>query len=206
MSPSETSVEPEISRVVVVPGFRAGPESHWFPWLLDELGAYDIDATIVALPSPDAPDEKTWAQAIDEHVGGVDSTTWLVGHSLGCITVLRHLLRRADPWELGGLVLVAGFTGTLPVLPELDEILATDPPVESLVAHVRTIALVGSDNDPVVAADATDALAQRLQAQVDLVSGAGHFLETDGVRELPIVLDKIIGVAARPGGPSGSSV
>jgi predicted alpha/beta hydrolase family esterase len=206
MPTSEISAEPDISRVIVVPGFRAGPESHWFPWLLDELAVHNIDATVVALPNPDAPDEQLWAQAIADHVGEVDKTTWLVGHSLGCISVLRHLLQRADRWELGGLVLVAGFTGTLPVLPELDDILAMDPPVESLAAHVGTIALIGSDNDPVVPTDATNALAQRLNARVDVVSGAGHFLDTDGVRELSIVLDKIVGVAARPGGPSGSSV
>ncbi|MBL3687527.1 serine hydrolase family protein [Leucobacter zeae] len=93
--------------------------------------------------------------------------------------------------RLGALVLVAGFGTALDSLPELDGF--TDSAMSGVDAAriprlVRRIATLRSDADEIVPASASDALADALGAPVEIVRGAGHFLDREGVRALPEAL------------------
>ncbi|WP_424346360.1 RBBP9/YdeN family alpha/beta hydrolase [Kocuria sp. CH-021] len=200
--------EPDVRRVVVVHGYDAAPDQHWFPWLRDRLTAEGVRTDVVELPEPSFPEAGAWLAAVARAVGEPDRHTHLVGHSLGCVTLLRHLAGLPRPWELGGLVLVAGFTGPLGSVPLLDGFLAEDVDVSAVRAHARRRLVLRSDDDPTVPAAATEALAERLGAPVRVVPGAGHFCGSDGVTRLPAVLDALVprggpGAAARAetGGP-----
>jgi predicted alpha/beta hydrolase family esterase len=120
-----------------------------------------------------------------------DATTVVVAHSLGVVTVLRVLETLPEPWELGGLVLVAGFTEPLEALPELDGFLATDVAVERMATSIRKRTVLRSDTDPFVPPEASDDLARRLRARLQVYAGAGHFMAEDGVTRLPALLDLI---------------
>ncbi|ROZ64270.1 hypothetical protein EDL96_03130 [Kocuria soli] len=50
-------------------------------------------------------------------------------------------------------------------------------------------AVLRSDNDALVPADLSDDFAHQLGIQARVVPGAGHFLDDDGVTELPAVLE-----------------
>ena len=178
-----------LRRVLIVHGFAAAPDAHWFPWLCDSLDTAGIDATVVTMPSPDAPKAAAWQDAVGEAIGVPDAGTWIVAHSLGGITVLRALAALTDPWQLGGLVLVSGFTGALKSLPVLDEYLSTDVDAERIANNIRVRAVVRSDADVFVPTEASNELAQRLNAELHIQPGAGHFLTEDGVSDLPLVLD-----------------
>lgn len=196
--------EPDVRRVVVVHGYDAAPDQHWFPWLRERLTAEGVRTVVVELPEPSFPEAGAWLAAVARAVGEPDRHTHLVGHSLGCITLLRHLAGLPGPWTLGGLVLVAGFTGRLEGVPLLDEFLAEDVDVTAVRANVRRRLVLRSDDDPTVPAAATEALAERLGATVRVVPRAGHFCGSDGVTRLPTVLDALVppgGSGARaPGG------
>jgi predicted alpha/beta hydrolase family esterase len=103
--------------------------------------------------------------------------------------VLRALAALTEPWQLGGLVLVSGFTGALKSLPVLDEYLSTDVDAERIAKNIGVRAMIRSDADAFVPTAASDELAQRLNAELRIQPGAGHFLTEDGVSALPIVLD-----------------
>lgn len=180
-------------RVVIVPGYGATPADHWFPWLRGSLTADAIDAAIVSLPTPDAPVAPAWEAAVADALGVPDADTWVVAHSLGSITTLRVLAALREPWSLGGLVLVSGFTTPLDALPVLDGYLAADVDAERLREHVATRFMIRSDADGIVPPSASDALAERLAATLRIVPGAGHFLADDGVTELPAVRDALLG-------------
>lgn len=177
-----------IYRAVIVHGYAADPTRHWFPWLTDHLAASGVEVTCVALPDPMSPDAAAWQEAVAEVLATPDESTWVIAHSLGVITTVRHLVGLAEPWSLGGLVAVSGFTGTLPTLPVLDAFLATAPDLTPVAAHTMRRVVVRSDDDPIVPLAATDALATSLGAEKVVVPGAGHFLDEDGITALPALL------------------
>lgn len=174
-------------RVVVLHGYGADSTAHWFPWLRDTLIGDGMEASVVDLPRSDAPEARTWEIELDRALGEMNQHTWIVGHSLGGITALRVLAARPAGWRLGGLVLVAGFTGTLPTLPILDDYLAADVDVERLAPRINTRVLVISDDDGFVPPSASKRLAERLDAELVVQAGAGHFLAEDGITALPVV-------------------
>lgn len=178
-----------LRRVLIVHGYAAAPDAHWFPWLRDSLDTAGVDATVVALPAPDAPNAAAWTGTVSKAIGVPDAGTWIVAHSLGGITVLRALAALTGPWQLGGLVLVSGFTGALKSLPVLDKYLSADVDAERIAKNIGVRAMVRSDADAFVPTAASDVLAERLKAELHIQPDAGHFLAEDGVQNLPLVLD-----------------
>ncbi|RWZ67945.1 serine hydrolase family protein [Labedella populi] len=173
-------------RIVVAHGYLADPTRHWFPWLVEHYGAGTI--TVLEFPEPDDPDLGSWVHTAAAGIGAVDEETILLGHSLGCVTLLHVLNRLEQPWRLGGLVLVSGFVDRLPNLPKLDRF--TEEPLDLDRVRRNTTArhVLRSDDDETVAPDITDRLAMLLDAPVTIVPGGGHFVDRQGHRSLPAVL------------------
>jgi len=181
-----------VQRVVIVHGYESSPDANWFPWLQSTLEAEGIAVTVVPLPDPDDPDKAAWENAVSAALGMPDAATVVVAHSLGAVTALQVLAAKPEPWELGGLVLVAGFTEPLKALPELDGFLATDVDVERVATRIGQRTVIRSDADPFVPPAASDDLAKRLDARLQIHPGAGHFMTDDGVTSLPALLDLIL--------------
>ncbi|WP_271985429.1 RBBP9/YdeN family alpha/beta hydrolase [Pseudoclavibacter terrae] len=193
MAPASTDPAHLPARVIIVHGFRANVDAHWFPWLRDALADRGIEATSVELPLPEAPNAADWEREVALALGTPDERTWIVGHSLGAVTALRALAAQLGDWRLGGVVFVSGFTGTLDTLPDLDDYLAEDVDAERVAERISTRVVIRSDDDTLVPAAASDALARRLSAEVRVQPGAGHFLEATGMTSLPVVLDALLG-------------
>ncbi|WP_328322435.1 alpha/beta hydrolase [Kribbella sp. NBC_00382] len=175
-------------RASIIHGYAATPEDHWFGWLADQLEADGIPTTIPRLPDPQHPDPTRWAAAVRTAVGTPDENSTIIAHSLGCLTVLRHLNALPTPWRLGTLVLVAGFVDPLPALPELDDYIADGCPLGGVSANVDQLTLIRSDADPYVPAPHTDRLAALLGTTPKIIPAAGHFLTSDGFTTLPQAL------------------
>jgi hypothetical protein len=178
-------------RASIIHGYGASPEDHWFGWLGGQLDAGGIPTTIPRLPNPQGPDPTQWAEAVRIEVGTPDEKSIIVAHSLGCLTVLRHLRSLRAPWRVGDLVLVSGFVDHLPALPELDTFIGDGFNTEGISNHVDRLTIIRSDADPYVPRGHTDRLAHLLGASAKVVPGAGHFLASDGVAALPEVLEEI---------------
>lgn len=174
-------------RIVVVHGYLANPQMHWFPWLREhyaEALGHDI-VQVPALPNSTSPELEPWVSALSAAVGAVDDETVLIGHSLGSITTLRVLERMPRPWRLRGLISVAGFAEPLPNLPKLDPFTAKPVEFPAIVAGARQRHIVGSDNDTTVAPALTAALASKLDAPLTIIPGGGHFVQRQGCRSIP---------------------
>ena len=178
-------------RASIIHGYGATPEDHWFGWLAGQLRADGIPTTIPALPNPQAPDPAQWTDAVRTDLGTPDEHSIVVAHSLGCLTVLRHLRSLPSPWRLGTLVLVSGFVDRLPALPDLNAYIGHGCDVTGLGNHVDRLTIIRSDADPYVPPGHTDRLADLLGISVQVVPGAGHFLASDGVTSLREVRDAI---------------
>ncbi|WP_188552130.1 RBBP9/YdeN family alpha/beta hydrolase [Sediminivirga luteola] len=180
-----------LSRALIFHGHAATPENPWFSWVADELEHHGTCAIIPPLPDPYAPETTAWEGTIESTLGEPDERTVVIAHSLGCLAVLRYLSSLRTDWNLGGLVLVSGFTRKLPALPELDGFITSGLDVSTVRQRVQKIPVLRSDNDGLVPSAFSDELATLLGVKAHVQSGAGHFLAEDGVTELPRLLDWI---------------
>ena len=201
MSNSDTTGIPRneipYDRVVVVHGFGATVDDHWFPWLSEEVGAERV-----AMPDPEHPDADVWTTLVTEAIGALTPTTAVVAHSLGCITAVRAInrLAAADPSSrLGALVAVSPFHRPVPPVTDfapLDAFIVdgglhlfldgADVPAAAPITLSRTV--IRSDDDPIIPAALSDDFAAALDARVEIVPGAGHFLGGDGHTRLDAAL------------------
>lgn len=78
--------------------------SHWLPWLQQQLCVRDILAQTPEMPRPYAPDYIAWRREFERYI--VDNETILVGHSCGGGFLLRWLSENTNI-KVGKVVLVA---------------------------------------------------------------------------------------------------
>lgn len=181
-----------LRRLVILHGYTAHPGKHWFGWLRDQLAPLGVTTEVPTLPDTDNPQADAWTDAAVAAIGRVDSDTAVVGHSLGTITAIRALGRVFDEQpdaRLGSLALVASFVDRVPIYPELDPFTVGVPDLPALAARIGRRLVLRSDADPEVPIELTPRVADGLGAQLEIVPGAGHFCESDGVTTLPVLAD-----------------
>lgn len=180
------------THAVIFHGYGATPADHWFNWLAQRLENAGIPTRIPALPDSAAPSRERWAATAAEELGNPGRETIVVAHSLGCLTVLRHLASLTGPWQVGTVVLVSPFVDPLPGLPDLDDFIADGVDLSGVREKIGSLTILRSDDDAHVPVELTDRLAGLLGTSAQVVPGAGHFLGSDGVTTLPHALDAIV--------------
>lgn len=178
-------------RVFIVHGYMANASDHWFGWLKDELTMNNIKTEILMMPNSDNPDSTVWQETLTKKIGRVDKQTFIVAHSLGCISVLRYLNNHSG-FELGGLILVSGFNSKLPALPQLDKFIKETRLTDNLSLNIGRTVVFASTDDPFVPMKMTKALAERLDGKYIQVESAGHFLGSDGYTNFSELLNELM--------------
>ncbi len=188
------------NRVILIHGWNGRPDSGWKPWLKKELGQRGWQVLVPAMPGADQPRIDPWVDTIRETVGEVDENTFLVGHSMGCQAIARYLERLPEGKVAGGVIFVAGFFHEVTGIeddPEDQETMKhwMEAPIDlSRVKSCmnKSVAIL-SDNDPYVPLSNRRSFEEGLGAEIVVMPKMGHFSGSmDGVRELPIVLEKLV--------------
>ena len=173
---------------VIIHGYGASPKSHWFASTARHLEARGTRVDVPAMPNTEHPVAGEWTDAVRRSIGRPDDGTVVVTHSLGGIAALAALDAIPGSWRLGGLITVAGFLEAIPALPELDGFIgALHPDTGRARLRTRRIGVLRSDDDAIVPAARSDALARVLGVVPLVVHGAGHFLDRQGFRRLPVL-------------------
>lgn len=178
----------------ILHGYGATPADHWFPWLAAQLEATGIAARVISLPDSRRPDFARWQQALADSIGMPQADDWFIAHSLGTISLL-HYLSHVRPARIGGVLLVAGFAARLPALPYIEDfhldayVDQARPDFPALRAMSTHMASLISDNDGIVAPQASHALAQALGSDVIVIPGGAHFCMQEGFTQLPAAWD-----------------
>jgi uncharacterized protein len=164
--------------LTIVPRWAGHAASDFYPWLLRERPAGFASARALDMPSPQTPTPEAWVPALAEAMGPRPAPgTVLMGHSVGCQSVLRYLATLPAGSCLEGVVLVAAWWNVDTPWDSLRPWL--DPALDW--AHLRTTArrflVLLSDNDPFTSDFRENARVwtERLGAEVVLVPGARHF-------------------------------
>lgn len=181
-----------MTRVIIVHGFKGKPDTNWKPWLKAKLEESGVSTEVPAMPNSDNPIADDWTQKLSDAVGQPNDDTYLVGHSLGCITILRYLESLNEGQRIGGCVFVAGFTGRFETYKGgHDTFFDHELDWGAIKAHCDTFVALHSNNDKNVESEQLDLFKEKLNAKTILVEGMGHFGSADGAYEVPLVFDEL---------------
>ena len=80
-----------MKKIILIHCWGGKPNYCWYPKAKEELEKEGFQITIPQMPNSDYPEYSEWLKTIQKVAGEVDENTYLIGHSLGCITILRYL-------------------------------------------------------------------------------------------------------------------
>ena len=176
--------------LTVVPRWAGHADSDFYPWLARERPPGFAAVRALEMPEPKQPRIEAWVPALAQAMGREPArNTVLLGHSVGCQTVLRYLETLPPGQSVEGALLVAAWWDVDAPWDSLRPWIDTPVDLARVRAAARRFVVLLSDNDPFTANFQENARrwTERLGAQVLLVPGARHF---NGERE-PAVLDAL---------------
>ncbi|MDE1768702.1 MAG: serine hydrolase family protein [Candidatus Micrarchaeota archaeon] len=178
-------------RFFIIHGWEGSPEGNWFPWLKDMLQKKGFEVHAPHMPDPSMPKEGRWVDKLVEEVGYPDSEVYLIGHSLGSIAILRYLEQLKSGKEVGGCLLVAGFTEDIGI-DQISDFFKKPINWDTINSHCRKFVAIASNNDQYVALKYADILQEKLGARKIIEPGMGHFQ----TKELHVALNEILKMAS----------
>ncbi len=192
---------------LVVHGVSGHKKENWFPWIKKELGAKGWNVIVPTMPGAGHPTATSWDNHLRPFDTLLDDRSVLVGHSLGCAAILRHL--QSLNKKVDTVIFVAP---TNPL--QRWNILKRDIPdtdwdaVERMNQEkdfdwgkIRKLSgrfiIIFSDNDPYIPEESMAYYRKYLpDAEFHRVPGKFHFSESGGITELPEILKFIPEVQA----------
>lgn len=183
-----------MKRAIIVHGCKGKPDTNWKPWLKRQLETNGFSVEVPEMPNTDSPLVGEWVEKLSQTVGSFGSDDiYLIGHSLGCITILKYLETLTSEQKVKACVLVAGFGR---VFKEYqgghDSFFEHELHWEKIVQHSDNFIAIHSKDDQNVGFEELAIFEDKLGARTILVDNMGHFGSQDGVFEVPVVLDTIL--------------
>lgn len=184
-------------KVFIVHGWDGYPGEGWFPWLKKQLESEGFKVYVPQLPEAGTPKIKNWIPKLVEVVGKADENTYFVGHSMGCQTIARYLETLPKEVKVGGAVFVAGFFKSLTLESSEEKEIAKEwleAPInfEKVKSHLPKSVAIFSDNDPWVPLENQDEFKNKLGSEIVVEHEMGHFSGSNGIKEIPLVLKKVL--------------
>lgn len=178
---------------ILVHGWEGYPEEGWRPWLCDELKKLGWKVIIPAMPNTKHPKLGEWISHLKKIIKQQTGNIYLVGHSLGCPTILRVL----ETENVSGTILVAGFCTPLPdkSCREIDPFVKKPFNFKKIKANCPKFIAIHSDNDPWVSLDFGKIFQKELKAKLIIVPKALHFSGDDGCMKLPVMLESLLKIS-----------
>jgi predicted alpha/beta hydrolase family esterase len=178
-------------KAVFVHGYQGTAMGGWRPWLKRELEARGWSVSAPEMPTPDAPMVEEWVATIAREVGDSGKDCVLVGHSLGCIAILRYLERAKK--QVGGSVFVAGFAGKLGEgFKPTDNFVEKPLDFAAIRKNCSRMVAIFSDSDPYVPLSQEGLFREKLGAKTMVLHARGHFSSSEGTTKLPEALAAVM--------------
>ncbi len=191
-----------MKQALIIHGYGGNKDGNWFPWLRQELEKIDFKVDNPQFPHADEPQEQEWTQTImdlwkPENQPSSDTSEseksfrTIIGHSLGGTEVLRAL--ELDWQEPIDLAVIVAATNNDSRRPALANFFTTPFNFEKIRRNAKKIILIFSDSDPHIKPETGPYFQQQLGATAELfmLSNAGHFMDSDGYKEFPLLYDLI---------------
>ena len=155
--------------------------SCWSGYLQDELRKEKTEVISPDFPDTNEPKLKKWLASVRENVSRFEpGDGWmLVGHSLGCPTILRLLESFGPDERVDAVILVAAFANDLGI-PQIKDFVDKGFDWKRIRSKAKRFMIINSDNDPYIPLAEGERLAKLLGAELMIEHGAGHINEGSG--------------------------
>ena len=163
-----------MKRAVIVHCWDGYPDYCWYPKTKQELEEKGFAVSVPAMPETGTPKLSLWLTVLQQTANPPTKDLYLIGHSVGCITILRYLETVKKNERVGGVILVAGFTDDLGYK-ELSNFFQTPIDFKKIKERVTQVVAIHSDNDPYVALKYADISKKELHAKVIAKHNYKHF-------------------------------
>jgi uncharacterized protein len=178
----------------IVPRWAGRPDTDFYSWLEGQVREARQGISSVRtldMPNPAQPTIEAWVGALARAAGPTpEPSTVLMGHSVGCQTVIRYLATLPPGHVIDGVLLVAAWWDVDKPWESIVPWIETPVDLARVRAAARRFVVLLSDNDPFTAGHARNRQLweERLGAEVVLTPGARHF---NNPRE-PAVLETLL--------------
>lgn len=177
-----------MKEAVIIHLWEGYPEYCWYPKTKQELEEIGFVVDVPQMPEPNLPKQDIWVSTLREKVKRPSEDTYLIGHSIGAVTILRYLESQSDQQKIGGVVLVAGFTDNMGY--KVFNNFFTKPlNFEDIKGKARNFTVITSDNDPYIDIKYGYELSRELNGELVIKNGLKHMSED--CHSLPDVADAI---------------
>lgn len=163
-----------MQKVIIVHCWDGYPDYCWYPQTKKELKEKGFEVFVPTMPETAAPKLALWLPALQAFAPAPSENLHLVGHSAGCITILRYLEQLDDTQKVGKVILVAGFTDDLGY-EELKNFFTTPVLFEKIKRRAKHFVAIHSDNDPFVDLKYGTIFKEKLDADLIIKNKMGHF-------------------------------
>ncbi len=184
-----------MKRIIIVHGWGGYPEEGWFPSFKNELETRGYQVLVPKMPHTENPTINDWVQFLSKTVGKPDENTYLVGHSIGCQTILRYLEGLNVGEKIGGALFVAGWFN-LENMEDDEERTIAEPWLSTPINFERVRSalpkstLIISDNDPYGAFEENKKKFAELGSKIIVLHNADH-LNGESHTSLPEALTEL---------------
>jgi hypothetical protein len=184
-----------MKRAIIIHCWGGDPQYCWYPWVKKELEAKGFQVEVPAFPDTENPKMNQWVSKLQEVIGALDEELFLIGHSIGCATIMRYLETLEENQKIGGVVFVAGFTENVG-FDEIQNYFETPIDLEQIkLKSKHGFVAIHSDDDPYVDLKFADIFKEKLAAEIIIKHNAKHFsgaIEGEqSCTELPDVVQSI---------------
>lgn len=188
-----------MKRVFIIHGWGGYPQEGWRPWLKSQLEKHALEVVIPKMPDKDHPIARKWVQHLSKIIRNPSTNDFLVGHSLGCITILRYLETLEDKQNIGGAVFVAGFAKKPIFEGDMSSFLNRPINWQKIKSHCPKFIAIHSDNDPYVPLSYADDFNNNLAAKIIIEHNMLHFSGDDNppCLQLPSALNALLEISSK---------
>ena len=177
-----------MKRIILIHGWEETPQGQWLPWVKEKLTQYGYVVETPEMPNTKTPKLNEW---MDKLISiSPDADTIIIGHSLANALILKYL-ERSDT-QIRGTIMVAAWDWLLEDVKEFHHtFFETGFDYEKIAQKNIPITIVNSTTDPWIDFERSKKLATKINAEFVAVTGAGHFMEKDGYKEFPQLIEII---------------
>lgn len=183
-----------MKNALILHGTSNNSQGNWFPWLKRELEKKEWRIWVPDLPHADTPNIDRYNKyVLSNHAWKLDKDSFLIGHSSGAVAIMGLLQALSDEVVVDTCILVGAFRDDLG-WSSLTKLFITPFDFEKIKKHSRRFIFIHSDNDPHCPLEGARFLAEKLQGELIVLKGQGHFnLETSpSYTQFPFLFDKIM--------------